>query len=135
MLDGWASKMAFGYLAAGPAVNHTARRAAVARQHRAKAALQSANDYGQQLSEQLIQVARYADALIAENADLRQRVAVLHQDNNNLRQEGANLQEYAANLKAWGESVEKQLTETRRAAEYNDLCDDVRRCLTRLQGG
>jgi phage shock protein A len=115
------SDFAWGYIAAGRPKDDTARRVAVARQHRAEAALHDANEDRQRLWEQLNQVGAYADALIAENAGLKQ--------------DSANLRKHVADLIAWGEGLKDRLAEAQRIAEHQALCDDVRRCLVRLQGG
>lgn len=121
MTELYVSDFARGYIAAGRPKDDTARRVAVARQHRAEAALHNANEDRQHLWNQLNQVAAYADALAAENAGLRQN--------------GANLRQHVADLVAWGEGLRGQLAEAQRVAEHKALCDDVRRCLERLQGG
>ena len=115
MTELYVSDFAWGYIAAGRPRADTARRVAVARQHRAEAALHAANEDRQYLWNQLNQVAAYA-----ENAGLRQN--------------GANLRQHVADLMAWGEGLRDQLAEARRVAEHKALCDDVRRCLDRLQG-
>jgi len=117
----YVSDFAWGYIAAGQPRDDTARRVAVARQHRAEAALQDANEDRQRLWEQLNQVAAYADALIAENAGLRQ--------------DGASLRQHVSDLIAWGEGLKDRLAEAQRIAEHQALCEDVRRCLIRLQSG
>ena len=126
MAELYVSDFAWGYMAAGQPVNATARRAAVARQHRAEAALQDANDDRQHLWEKLNQLAAHATALEAENAALRQHSANLHQENANLRQ-------HAADLQAWGRGVQDDLAEARRTVE-EIVRDNLRRCLAE-QGG
>ena len=121
MTELYVSDFARGYIAAERQKDDTARRVAVARQHRAEAALHAANEDRQHLWEQLNQVAAYADALIAENAGLRQN--------------GANLRQHVADLTAWGEGLRDRLAEAQRIAEHQALCENVRRCLVRLQGG
>ncbi len=121
MTELYISDFAWGYIAARRPKDDTARRVAVARQHRAEAALHDANEDRQRLWEQLNQVAVYADALIAENAGLRQ--------------DGANLRKHVADLIAWGEGLKDRLAEAQRVAEHKAICDDLRRCLDRLQGG
>ncbi len=121
MTELYVSDFAWGYIAAGQPRDDTASWVAVARQHRAEAALHDANEDRQHLWEQLNQVAAYADALIAENAGLRQ--------------DGANLRQHVSDLIAWGEGLRDRLAEAQRVAEHKALCDDVRRCLDRLQGG
>jgi len=117
----YVSDFAWDYIAAGRPKDDTARRVAVARQHRAEAALHDANEDRQRLWEQLNQVAAYADALIAENAVLRQ--------------DGANLRQHVADLIAWGEGLKDRLAEAQRIAEHQALCEDVRRNLTKLLCG
>lgn len=126
MLDGWGSKLALGYIAAGPVMNDAARLAAIARQHRAEAALQDANDDRQHLWEKLNQLAAHATALEAENAALRQHSASLHQENANLRQ-------YAADLQIWGRGLQDNLAEARQIVE-EIVRDNLRRCLAE-EGG
>ncbi len=135
MLDGWASKMALGYLAAGPAVNEAARLTATARQHATEVALQIANNDRGHLYEQLNEVSLYADALAAENFALRQSNASLHRQNVALQQDGAVTQKYAADLKAWGERLREELAEARQIIQHNAISSELRRCLARLQGG
>jgi phage shock protein A len=135
MTELWVSDFAWGYIAAGRPADDTARRAAVARQHRAEAALQIANDDRRRLCDEYNQLAAYANALIAENTALRQDGANVRQENSGLRQESAGLRQHAADLKAWGESLRDQLAEARRIAEYNALCEDVRKDLTRMLCG
>jgi regulator of replication initiation timing len=129
MLDGWASKLALGYLAAGPAVNDAARLTAIARQRRAEVALQNANDDRQHLCEQFNQLAAYVNALATENAALRQDRANLLQENTSLRQQGTNLQQYAFDLEAWGERLRGQLVEARRIAEEEAVRSKIREIL------
>lgn len=142
MTELYVSDFAWGYIAAGQPRDDTASWVAVARQHRAEAALHDANEDRQHLWEQLNQVAAYADALIAENAGLRQdganlrkHVADLIAWGEGLRQDGANLRQHVSDLIAWGEGLKDRLAEAQRVAEHKALCDDVRRCLDRLQGG
>lgn len=120
MTELYVSDFAWGYIAAGRPKNDTARRVAAARQHRAEAALHAANEDRQYLWNQLNQVAAYADALVAENAGLRQ--------------DGANLRQHVADLRAWGEGLRDRLAIAQRIAKHQALCEDVRRCLVRLQG-
>ena len=84
MAELWVSDFAWGYIAAEWPADDTARRAAVARQHRAETALRDANDDRQRLCDEYNQLAAYANALIAENAALRQ-------DSTNVRQENSGL--------------------------------------------
>ncbi len=126
MAELWVSDFAWGYIAAGQPVNDTARRAAVARQHRAEAALQDANDDRQHLWEKLNQLAAHATALEAENAALRQDSANLHQENANLRQ-------HAADLQTWGRGLQDNLAEVRRNVE-RVVRDNLRRCLAEQSG-
>ena len=126
MLDGWGSKLALGYIAAGPVMNDAARLTAIARQHRAEAALRDANDDRQHLWEKLNQLATYATALEADNAALKQHSANLHQENANLRQ-------HAADVQAWSRGVQDDLAEARRTVE-EIVRDNLRRCLAE-QGG
>ncbi len=104
MTGSYVCDFARGYIAAGRPKDDTARRVAVARQHRAEAALHDANEDRQRLWERLNQVAAYAGALIAENASLRQ--------------EGANLRQHVSDLKARGEGLRDWLAEARRIAEH-----------------
>ena len=121
MTELYVSDFARGYIAAGRQKDDTARRVAVARQHRAEAALHAANEDRQHLWNQLNQVAAYADALVAENAGLRQ--------------DGANLRQHVSDLIAWGEGLRDRVAAAQRIAEHQALCENVRRCLVRLQGG